>query len=48
MLLYVHRSEVAYWGREPRTSTSTFSQLLISELYVEYILLYVHRSEMAY
>ena len=27
---YVHRNLRAYWGREPRTATSTFTQLLSS------------------
>ena len=31
MLLYVHRNHMAHWDGEPRTATSTFTQLLISE-----------------
>ena len=30
VLLYVHKNHEAYWGREFRTSTSTFTQLLSS------------------
>ena len=33
MLLYVHRNHKAHWDGEPRTATSTFTQLLNSVTY---------------
>ena len=43
MLLYVHRE-----GREPRTATFTFTQLLTSDVTVCSMLLYVHRDHTDY
>ena len=51
MLLYVHRNRKAYCGRggEPRTATSTFTQLLSSaqEGFVS-VLFYIHKNHKAY
>ena len=43
MLLHVHRNRRFIRDREPRTSTSTFTQLLSSGVVIE-VLLYVYRN----
>ena len=45
MLLYVHRNRrLIRGGREPRTATSTFTQLLNSKNDLVWVLLYGHRN----
>ena len=49
-LLYIHRDHKDYEGRgagEPRTATSTFTQLLssVAALFSSSMLLYVHRDQ---
>ena len=49
ILLYVHRNCTAYWGREPKTATSTFTQLLnYGNTDFGSMLLYVHRNRKAH
>ena len=44
VLLYVHRNRRLIRDGEPRTATSTFTQLLSSELVFAEVLLYVHKN----